>query len=458
MDSIKAIKRRFTTVITGLLLLFLVNMFYLMRLYNSIAEETDRIVFLGIEEADNEELQCRLTMISHLSDSIRTISIEKSIADIPDLSEKEISENPAVTMNAFSLLIKEIRLKVHQSIDSILPINLPLLDSLIVSNLKNKGISIRLYYSETVDLKTGRIMASSRPAIMSSKTGSYLYEYDSENRLAYKIYTASMTGAVLNRIAGILVTTFLTIILLVYAFTYFIRTALNLKTLEAMKRDFTNNMTHELKTPISITYSAVDTLLNYRQGEDREKRRQYLNICIEQLSRLRDLVEQILSMSIEQTKNISINRNNVELKPLFTQISERQKLKTDKDVDINILVQPENLTVYADMTHLHNIVNNLVDNAIKYSSGKVKINIKSNIDGEYCLISIRDNGIGISQENQKRIFDRFYRVPQGNIHNVKGYGLGLFYVKTMLEQHNAKISVKSALNKGTEFIIQIPVK
>lgn len=240
-----------------------------------------------------------------------------------------------------------------------------------------------------------------------------------------------MTGAILTRMSGILVTTLLTIMLLGYAFAYFIRTVVRLKTLEEMKRDFTNNMTHELKTPISITCSAVDTLLNYRHGENPVKRRQYLNICIEQLSRLRDLVEQILSMSMEQTKNVGINKEHVELKPLFTRIAEQQKMKTDKCVDMNILVRPENLTVYADRTHLHNIVSNLADNAIKYSSDNVEIHIQASTDGEYCIISIADNGTGISQENQKHIFDRFYRVPKGDLHDVKGYGLGLFYVKTI---------------------------
>ena len=142
---------------------------------------------------------------------------------------------------------------------------------------------------------------------------------------------------------------------------------------------------------------------------------------------------------------------------MFTRIAEQQKLKTDKCVDMNILVRPENLTVYADRTHLHNIVSNLADNAIKYSSDNVEIHIQASTDGEYCIISIADNGTGISQENQKHIFDRFYRVPKGDLHDVKGYGLGLFYVKTMIERHKGEITVKSVLNRGSEFIIKIPV-
>lgn len=453
MDSIQAIKRKFILVISGLSLLFLINMFYLTGLYSSIAEETGRIALQSIEEADNEELQYRMNAISRLPDNTtHTILIDKSVTQ-----DSVSDEESGINMTVFSQLLREIRVTVHQSIDSIMPVNMNRLDSFIVSRFKDKGISTRLYYSETVDLNTGNIMASSRTATAQTKTATYLYEYDTENRYAYIIYTASMTGAILTRMSGILVTTLLTIMLLGYAFAYFIRTVVRLKTLEEMKRDFTNNMTHELKTPISITCSAVDTLLNYRQGENPVKRRQYLNICIEQLSRLRDLVEQILSMSMEQTKNVGINKEHVELKPLFTRIAEQQKMKTDKCVDMNILVRPENLTVYADRTHLHNIVSNLADNAIKYSSDNVEIHIQASTDGEYCIISIADNGTGISQENQKHIFDRFYRVPKGDLHDVKGYGLGLFYVKTMIERHKGEITVKSVLNRGSEFIIKIPV-
>jgi signal transduction histidine kinase len=434
-------------IIVALLLLFITNLFYLAGLYNTIAKETTKLVLQCIEESDNEEIKCRLNVISTLSDeSMHSISIEKSDKDFE------------ADMVAFSRLIKEVRLKIHQSIDSIMPVNLPVLDSLIVFNFKNKGISAKLYYSEIIDLNTGYILASSRSETTQIQDNFYLYEYDTENRYAYKIYTASMTKSVLKRMSGILTTTLLTVILLGYAFAYFIRTVIRQKTLEEMKRDFTNNMTHELNTPISVAYSAVDTLLNFKQGESREKSRQYLNICMEQLSHLRDLVEHILSMSMDGRENIAINKTHIELKRLLTQIAARKELKTEKRIDTDILVLPENLTIYADKTHLHNVVGNLMDNAIKYSSDHVKIEIKACLDEKYCIISIKDNGIGISKENQEHIFDRFYRVPHGNLHNVKGYGLGLFYVKTIVELHGGEIAVKSVPNKGAEFITKIPVR
>lgn len=459
MDSIKAIKRRFTVIIWGISLLFIINMFYLTRLYKAIQDETAKIMIASIEEADGDELQNRLTAISSLSDrEDLIISINKSIVTEDDNSDNDVGEDVMSDIIEFSQFMKEIRQTVHHAVDTIMPPDLSLLDSLIVVNAGNRGISPLVYYSEIVDINTGAVLVSSRTTTSGKKRNTYLYEYDPENRYAYKVYTASMTRAVLERMSGILFTTLLIILLLGYAFWYFIRTVVRQKTLEEMKQDFTNNMTHELKTPISVAYSAVDTLLNFKQGQDREKREQYLKICIDQLSYLRDSVERILSMSMEQSDNMILHMDNIELNPLFVQIANQQKLKTDKSVDIEILVQPENLSVWADMPHLYNIISNLVDNAIKYSSENVEIRIKSYIEGEHCVISIRDNGIGISQENQKHIFDKFYRVPQGNLYSVKGYGLGLFYVKTMVERHNGEITVKSSLNEGAEFIIKIPVK
>jgi signal transduction histidine kinase len=456
MDSITAIKRRFSAIITGISLLLLISLYYLTGLYGAISEETNKIALQSIEEADNEELQRRLDAISGLSDSIQTISINKSI----DIKDDSSHKNPIADIEMFERLVKDIRITVHHSIDSIMPVNLQCLDSIIVSNFKSKGIeSIKLYHSEIVDLNTGAVVASSLAS--TTPIGAniyYMYEFDSSNRLAYKVYTSSMTESVLRKMSGIIITIFLIIILLGYAFWYFIRTVVQLKTLEEMKSDFTNNMTHELKTPISVAYSAVDTLLHFRQGESKEKRDQYLNICIEQISRLNDLVEQILSVSMNRNKKPVINKEDIPIKPLFERIANHQKLKADKSVATEIYVSPDKLTVSADATHLNNIINNLVENAIKYSLDKVAIKMESYMDGEYCIISIKDNGIGVSRENQKHIFDKFYRVPQGNIHAVKGYGLGLSYVKTMVEQHDGDISVKSALGEGSEFIIKIPAK
>ena len=409
----------------------------------------------SIEQAGGEELYYRLSAARSLSGgSTKVIMLERTVG-----SNEDTDENSASDITIFNRLVRDARRVAHQVIDPMIPPNLTMLDSLIAVNFRQQGIHANLYFSEIVDLKTGAVLASSQTTEIGRRNRNvFLYEYDSENRLAYRVHTASLMQTVLSRMSGILITTFLTILLLSYAFWYFIRTVVRQKTLEEMKQDFTNNMTHELKTPISVTYSAIDTLLNFKQGESSEKRKQYLNICIEQLSTLQEFVDKILSMSMERNESIVLKKENISVLQLFTDISEQQKMKTDKCVDTEIVVQPADLKIYADKAHIYNIIGNLIDNAIKYNSDNAKIKITAYQEHTYCVLSIQDNGIGISAENQNYIFDRFYRVPHGDLHKVKGYGLGLFYVKTMVEQHKGKIDVKSEVNKGSEFTIKIPVQ
>jgi signal transduction histidine kinase len=227
-----------------------------------------------------------------------------------------------------------------------------------------------------------------------------------------------------------------------------------------MKSDFTNNITHELKTPIAVAYAATDALLNFHQVNDAVKRERYLRICQEQLQRLSGLVEQILSMSMERRKTFRLNVEELPLKELLLPLVEQHKLKADKSVHISLDIEPDGLTVRADRTHLTNIISNLLDNAIKYSDGQAEITVccrrYTGQDGDtHTEIRVSDHGIGIAHDRLPHIFDKFYRVPTGNLHEVKGYGLGLFYVKTLVEKHNGTVEVKSEPGKGSEFTVRI---
>ena len=267
----------------------------------------------------------------------------------------------------------------------------------------------------------------------------------------------SVAGVIVRQMAGILITSFIILLILGFSFWYLIRTLLKQKTLEEMKSDFTNNITHELKTPIAVAYAANDALLNFGQADEKEKRDRYLNISQEQLQRLSGLVEQILTMSMEQRKAFRLRPEEITLIPLLETLAEQHRLKAKKPVSIDYKTEPENLTVFADRTHFSNILSNLIDNAVKYSPEKAVIHIRcreTEVNGKV-EISVTDEGIGIAQEKQKHIFDKFYRVPTGNLHNVKGYGLGLYYVKTMIEKHGGTVCVESEPGHGSTFTIML---
>ena len=265
---------------------------------------------------------------------------------------------------------------------------------------------------------------------------------------------------VLSQMAGILATSLFIMLILAFVFWFLIHTMLKQKTLDEMKSDFTNNITHELKTPIAVAYAATDSLLNYGMLQHPDKARKYLTIAQKQLHTLSGLVEQILSMSMERRKSMLLNIVEVPMKEVIELLISQHQLKvksgekTDKKVNISLSVEPENLMAHADRMHFSNIVSNLIDNAIKYSEDSVKIEIKAFRKAEdEVLVSVSDNGIGIDHDKLPYIFDKFYRVTDGNKYTVKGYGLGLFYVKSLMDKMGGSVSVESEPGKGSCFTL-----
>lgn len=223
-----------------------------------------------------------------------------------------------------------------------------------------------------------------------------------------------------------------------------------------MKADFTNNMTHELKTPIAVAFAATDALLNFPHKNTPERITKYLEICREQLERLGRLVEQILTMSMEQRHSLPLNKENLSLKEVIEHLVLQYKLTSSKTIISSTEVIPEDLSLYADRIHLNNMIGNLIDNAVKYSGDPLILTIRAWRREDLCFIQVKDNGMGIAPEKQKYLFDKFYRVPNNNLHDIKGYGLGLYYVKSMAEKHLGTVSVESTPGKGSVFTIKIP--
>ena len=216
-----------------------------------------------------------------------------------------------------------------------------------------------------------------------------------------------------------------------------------------MKDDFVSNMTHELKTPIAIAYSANDALLNYDTDNDPQKKVTYLNIANKQLKRLGELVENILAMSMERRKTMELKPEIILLRPFVEEIAAAQRLRGEKDVIISVDID-DKISIEADNAHLANVLNNLIDNAIKYSGSSVEITISGNDKG----ISVADNGIGIPAKSIPYLFNKFYRVPHGNRQDVRGYGIGLYYVKSIFDKMGWSVTVRSKESEGSVFTIK----
>ena len=280
------------------------------------------------------------------------------------------------------------------------------------------------------------------------------YKYDTSSNRLYRLRIEPLGKSVLRQMTGILASSAATFLVLVFVFWYLIRTMLRQRSLEEMKDDFTHNITHELKTPVSVAYAANDALLQFADDLDRETRENYLKMSLEQLKKLGGMIEQILSTSLKRRKTFTLHKETLEVRKTLADIVEEQQLKAKRPIDFSLDVVPEDLVVNADRQHFTQIVGNILDNAIKYSRDNVRIGItcKKDTDGNV-IIKISDNGIGIAKADQQHIFDKFYRVPNGNLHDVKGYGLGLYYVATMMRLHGGIVEVESEQGKGTTFTL-----
>jgi two-component system phosphate regulon sensor histidine kinase PhoR len=250
-------------------------------------------------------------------------------------------------------------------------------------------------------------------------------------------------------------------IIILAAFSLTVQTMLRQKKLAKIKNDFINNMTHEFKTPIATISLAVDAMRNEKVLEDRGKMGYFSGIIKEENQRMNRQVETILKASQLERQEVELVLKPVHVHEVIKDVVDNFTLQLeDRKGKIELFLNAANDTIEADDVHLSNLVNNLVDNALKYSKENtppvVKITTQSN-DKKFSL-KIEDNGIGMNRDTMKKIFERFYRAHTGNIHNVKGFGLGLSYVKTMVEAHDGDIKTESILGKGSTFTVTLPLK
>jgi len=247
------------------------------------------------------------------------------------------------------------------------------------------------------------------------------------------------------------------IIILIIAFYYFIATILRQKKLSTIKNDFISNMTHEFKTPISTISLATEMLGDDSVVKTPEKQARFLKMIKDENKRLSVLVESILQTAILDKGEFKLKLNELDIHEIInTAINNTHLLIDQRNGKIITELHATNTKFQADRVHLTNIIFNLIDNAVKYSKESPEITLVTENAENGIKIYIKDNGIGISKENQKKIFDKFYRVPTGNVHNVKGFGLGLSYVQAVVQKHGGEISVHSELGKGSTFIVYLP--
>lgn len=252
-----------------------------------------------------------------------------------------------------------------------------------------------------------------------------------------------------------LVTSLFIFIVTNLAFIFVVKTIRQQKKINEIKNDFINNMTHELRTPITVATTAIDAILNHHGWDDRTKTRSYLATSKAELLHLDHLVEKILNIAVEDNNDLQLTFEKINVRQLLSTIVENHKLIAPKEARF-YLDADDSLEIRGDRLHLANAINNVIDNAVKYSNDTVAIHINCSIEKEELTIAITDNGIGIEKEYLPQLFQPFSRVPKGDLHDIKGFGLGLSYVKKIIEKHGGHVEVRSNPRNGSAFTLFIP--
>lgn len=468
MKHFKTISTSFIIIIA---VIFACNVYYLVSLYNSIRTNVERDVMTALADADIDDMWERAERANRAAKAARDAYAENGDSIIRQQrsvsgemneegdfittstnqeGETKVNKTPLRRDRSYTnQMVNDMSQQMHENMDPFVDFNLAIMDSILLERLADRHIFPEYVAVEVSNSKgevlRGNIHAPANP----DDFDIFSLCFNPQSDMYYRAYMTPLTRHIFSEMSGVIVTVFLLMTAFSLAFWYLFRTVSRLRTIEEMKDDFVSNMTHELKTPIAIAYSANDALLNYDTENDLAKKVTYLKIANKQLKRLGELVENILAMSMERRQTMKLKPEKIQLSGFIDEIATAQRMRSDKNITINVEA-PSTLCVVADKVHLANVLNNLIDNAIKYSEKSVTIIISANADE----IRVSDNGIGIPAKSIPYLFNKFYRVPHGNLQDVRGYGIGLYYVKSILDKMGWSIAVRSKEGVGSVFTIK----
>ena len=352
-------------------------------------------------------------------------------------------------------------------------IDLENFDDLLAEELKNQGIDINYTYGVYSDriksfvamdthLKDLEESKKERPKVLkaslqdltASKYRTKLFPSDIDLPGYLMVHFPGKTGYMWRSVLPTLLGSILFSGVILFCFAYTIQVIFEQKKISEIKNDFINNMTHEFKTPIATISLAADSISNPIILNNPDKVNRFAGIIRAENKRMNKQVEKVLQMALLDKRDVRLNIRSINIHDFISKAVDNLSLQVEqKDGQILQDLQAENAVIEADETHFSNVIHNLLDNANKYSPEKPAISVHTkNVEGGV-QIMIKDNGLGMSKEQRKKIFDKFYRVPTGNRHDIKGFGLGLSYVKAIIAEHKGEISVQSELGKGSQFIL-----
>ncbi|KAB1064005.1 sensor histidine kinase [Salibacter halophilus] len=407
--------------------------------------------------------------VMNAEDSVNLMDIDLSFLNNPQPNILESTESPQLDNVIKSRLARKkafvgdivkrmIEVDLYQPIEERVSKNE--IDSILRDELTSLGITTDPDFTVTDDQSQIHLTNEDtvNPDKVNDKVSAQLFPNDVVRDPYYlNVSFPRKTGFLLQTNWLMLSTSLLVIIVIMSIFYYTVHTIINQKRNSEIKNDFINNMTHELKTPISTISLACEAMSDPDIGQNQQAVKRYVGMIGDENKRLGLLVEEVLQSAVFDRGEFKLKIETIELNKLLKNVIDKIQIQVkEKNGQLSTKIADDPIFVQGDRVHLANVLYNLIDNANKYSKENPEITVSLEKTGDRAKISVSDKGIGISKENQNRIFEKLYRVPTGNIHDVKGFGLGLSYVKIVLEKLGGSINLKSQLGKGSTFTIYLP--
>ena len=316
------------------------------------------------------------------------------------------------------------------------------LDSLIENQLAKRKIPLSFVFKH---YKNDTLFHASNNTIFNKKLVNNISSKSTfaKRNEEFKLQFSNPTFEALKRSFGGIFLSFLLSILIISCLFYLLKIINQQKELATIKNDLISNITHEFKTPIATVSTAIEAIQNFNVLDDKEKTDKYISMSSIQLKKLNQMVEKLLETATLDSEQLMLKKETVDVVEIINRLVNKHKI-ISKNKELNFTTNTKPVYVNVDVFHFENVISNLIDNAIKYGGENIEINVNSILDT--LEISIADNGKGIEKIQQDKVFDKFYRVPKGNTHNVKGFGIGLYYCKKIIEKHNGSISLSSDKN------------
>ncbi len=433
--------------------------------YDSINSKSSFLKDFWNEDINSSKSKVNISSIKISSDYKGDVSTIPKILDsifITDTIEFEFNDKKVTskTSTKYQSEIKRFKinsdsLKFLKGIQSVAialnndEINFTRLDSIFTNQLSKKGIKTPHYLvllEKDIKARGSNKAEDIELSLFSNSKSTFLRP--NQNLRAY--YEDPTIEALKKSSTGILLSLLLSLSV-IFCLIYLLKIISTQKELAEIKNDLINNITHEFKTPIATVSTAIEAIESFNVIDNKEKTKKYAAISAFQLKKLHQMVEKLLETATLDSESLLLQKEPTNIVDLIAKITKKFELLTKKDINFTTNIDSKILKI--DRFHFENAISNLVDNAIKYGGDSIEVTLNSVLN--VTEISVADNGKGIDKSQQERIFDKFYRVPKGNTHDVKGFGIGLYYTQKIIEKHNGSINVSSNFD-NTIFKLQIP--